>query len=51
MVPLSVNEHNAAQTLWIVNCQSTTYPKEVAYLQAKTSSRLPLVRQLRLFLI
>ena len=49
--PLSVTELNAAQTLWIVNCQSTTYPKELANLKAKTSSRLPLVRQLRLFLI
>ena len=49
--PLSVSELDSAQTLWIVNCQSITYPKELANLQAKTSSRLPLVRQLRLFLV
>ena len=49
--PLSVSELDSAQILWIVNCQSITYPKELANLQGKTSSRLPLVRQLRLFLV
>ena len=48
---LSVSELNSAQTLWIINCQSARYPRELANLQAKTSSRLPLVRQLGLFLV
>ena len=48
---LSVSELDSAQALWIVNCQSYMYPKELANLQAKTSSCLPLVRQLRLFLV
>ena len=48
---LSVSELNSVQTLWIINYQSAMYPTELANLQANASSRLPLERQLRLFLV
>ena len=36
--------------MWIKNCQTLTYSDEIANLTSKSQSRLPLVRQLRLFL-
>ena len=47
---LSVTELDSALMFWIVDCQSVAYSKELVNLQSKTSNRLPLVRQLRLFL-
>ena len=48
--PLSVTELDSALMFWIVDCQSVVYSKELINLQSKTSNRLSLVRQLRLFL-
>jgi transposase InsO family protein len=47
---LTVNEINTAENLWIQCCQHTTYPAELVNLTTKNSSRLLLVKQLRLFL-
>ena len=48
--PLSVYENNTAENIWIQCCQRTTYAAELINLTTKNSSRLPLVKQLRLFL-
>ena len=48
--PLSVYENNTAENIWIQCCQRTTYSAELINLTTKNSSRLPLVKQLRLFL-
>jgi hypothetical protein len=48
--PLSVTELDSALMFWIVDCQSVVYSNELVNLQSKTSNRLSLVRQLRLFL-
>jgi hypothetical protein len=48
--PISATETQAALKLWIANCQSLHYDNELANLTSSSSTRLPLVRQLRLFL-
>ena len=50
--PITVNELSMAQTLWIRNCQLSAFSKEINNLKNSPASnrRLPLVRQLRLFL-
>ena len=49
--PLSTNEINRSLSLWIHSCQQTSFSKEIHSLQSQTKKkRLPLVRQLRLFL-
>ena len=48
--PLSAQERHLALQGWIKNCQTLTYSDEIANLTSKSRSRLPLVRQLRLFL-
>ena len=48
--PLSAKERHLALQGWIKNCQTLTYSDEIANLTSKSQSRLPLVRQLRLFL-
>ena len=50
MGPLSAKERHLALQGWIKNCQTLTYSDEIANLTSKSQSRLPLVRQLRLFL-
>ena len=47
---LSVDETNKALTLWIHSCQHTTFHKEILSIKSKRGKRLPLVRQLRLFM-
>ena len=47
--PLTAVELNHAQKLWIKSIQQEIYPNELSNLQSK-SSRLPLVRQLQLYL-
>ena len=48
--PLSAKERHHALQEWIKNCQALTYSDEIANLTSHSQSRLPLVRQLRLFL-
>ena len=48
--PISATEKQAALKLWIQNCQTLHYTSEIANLTSSSSTRLPLVRQLRLFL-
>ena len=48
--PLSTRENEEAERKWIQNCQALTYDEEIVNLQSKNASRLPLVRQLRLFI-
>ena len=48
--PLTAKELNLAERIWTHSCQSTTFPEEIENLSSKTSRRLPLIRQLRLFL-
>ena len=48
--PLSVSELHSAEKLWIIDCQSTVYSKELSNLKSKATDRVPLVKQLRLFL-
>lgn len=48
--PLSAKERQQARNKWIQNCQGLTYTAEIANLLSCSSTRLPLVRQLRLFL-
>ena len=48
--PLSVSELHSAEKLWIIDCQSTVYSKELSNLKSKETDRVPLVKQLRLFL-
>ena len=49
---ITANELHEAKMLWIKDCQTVTYWKEVSCLQSKSngSKQLPLMRQLRLFL-
>ena len=48
--PISATEKQAALKLWIQNCQTLHYTSEIANLTSSSSTRLPLVLQLRLFL-
>ena len=48
--PPSVQERKTAQRKWIQNSQALIYADEIANLQSNSSTRLTLVRQLRLFL-
>jgi len=48
--PLSMGETNNALTLWIHSCQHTIFHKEILNIKSKRGKRLPLVRQLRLFM-
>ena len=48
--PLSAKEQQQARNKWIQNCQGLTYTAEIANLLSRSSTRLTLVRQLRLFL-
>jgi len=50
--PITVHELGKAQMLWIQSCQLSTFSKEIKNLKSNPTSnrRLPLVRQLRLFL-
>ena len=50
MGPLSVHERREAQRKWIQISQALTYANEITNLQSRSSTRLPLVRQLHLFL-
>jgi len=47
--PLTTSELTQANLKWIHNTQHTTFSKEIANIQSR-HNRLPLVRQLRLFL-
>ena len=49
--PLPALELQAAHKLWILDRQSSVYAKELVNLISKTADLLPLVRQLRLFLL
>ena len=46
----TAKELNLAERIWTHSCQSTTFPEEIENLSSKTSRRLTLIRQLRLFL-
>ena len=48
--PLSVQERQEAQRKWIQNSQALIYAAEIANLRCNSSTRLTLVKQLRLFL-
>ena len=50
--PITATELSSAQMLWITSCQYSVYSKEIKSLEHSNagSRRLPLVRQLRLFL-
>ena len=48
--PLTAQELALAQKLWIKSAQLVSFPKEITDLQSKSSSRLPLIRQLCLYL-
>ena len=50
--PITTSELSKAQLLWIRHCQSSSFFKEITNLKQNSPSnkRLPLVRQLRLFL-
>lgn len=48
--PLSAKERHLALHKWIKTCQALTYPDETANLTCRSRTRLPLVRQLRIFL-
>ena len=48
--PVTTKELSTARLVWIQNCQSQAYSKEIANLKEKSGKRLMLVRQLRLFL-
>ncbi len=47
---LTSKELMKAEKIWIRCCQNTSFHKQIANLSSKTPRRLPLVRQLRLFL-
>ena len=47
---LSTEEINVARSRWIYGCQHTSFQKEIHHLQTNHSRRIPMVRQLRLFL-
>lgn len=46
--PLTTSELDSAQKLWIKSAQEQVFSNELTNLKSKSSSRLPLVRQLRL---
>ena len=46
----TVAEKRESRCRWILNSQSLTYSKEIENIQSKSKNRLPLVRQLRLFI-
>ena len=48
--PITPSEKHEALKVWIKNCQNRHYSKEIANLKSPSSTRLPLVRQLRLYL-
>ena len=48
--PLSVKERHHALVEWIKTCKALIYPIEIANLTCRSKTRLPPVRQLRLFL-
>ena len=48
--PVTAKELSTARLVWIQCCQSQAYSKEITNLKEKSSKRLLLVRQLRLFL-
>ena len=48
--PLTAVELFLAQKLWIKSAQLENFPTEITHLKSKSSSRPPLVRQLRLYL-
>ena len=50
--PLSVEELNTAQFMWILNCQQQQFSREIRYLKFNQRNKQypPLVRQLQLFL-
>lgn len=48
--PLSAKEQQVAHHKWTKDCQRMTYAEETINLLSYSSTRLPLVRQLRLFL-
>lgn len=47
---LTTKEKCESQRKWIKNCQATTYDKEITNILSHSKTRLPLVRQLCLFL-
>lgn len=47
---LSAKERHLALHEWIKTCQALTYPDEIANLTCRSRTRLPFVRQLRLFI-
>ena len=46
----TVQKTNDALAKWIKNCQQTHFHQEVKNLQSNSAKRLPLIRQLHLFL-
>jgi hypothetical protein len=46
----TIEERRESQRLWVQNTQTTTYHKEIDSIKSKSKTRLPLVRQLRLFI-
>ena len=48
--PLTATELYNVQRLWIQTAQQEVFAKEFTELKSKTTTRLPLIRQLRLFL-
>ena len=48
--PITPSEKREALKVWIKNCQNRHYSKEIANFKSPSSTRLPLVRQLRLYL-
>ena len=48
--PLTAQELALAQKLWIKSAQLVSFPNEITDFQSKLSSRLPLIRHLRLYL-
>ena len=46
--PLTATEIQSAEKTWILNCQQTTYPTEIANMTSN-ANRLALLRQLQLF--
>ena len=48
--PLSTAEIDTARRQWIYVCQHTSFHKEIHHLQTNKGKRIPIVRQLHLFL-
>ena len=46
----TIDERRESQCLWVQNTQNIAYQKEINNITSKLKTRLPLVRQLRLFL-